>query len=90
VLTQPAELDLARELGRTSEVIEAAARDLAPYRLTHFAEQLAARFTAFYHACQVISSDEALTAARCYLCEATREVLALVLGLLGVSAPERM
>jgi arginyl-tRNA synthetase len=81
---------LARELARLSEVVEQSARDLTPYRLTHSAEDLASTFTAFYHACQVISEDAALTTARLYVCEASRSVLALVLGLLGVTAPERM
>jgi arginyl-tRNA synthetase len=90
VLIHPTELDLARAFARFQEVVEAAAHDLAPHRLTRYAEQLAASFTAFYHSCQVITDDEALTAARLYLCEATRNVLALTLGLLGVSAPERM
>jgi arginyl-tRNA synthetase len=38
----------------------------------------------------VLTQDQATTAARLYLSEATRSVLELTLGLLGVSAPERM
>jgi arginyl-tRNA synthetase len=89
-LTHPAELDLARVLSQLSEVVEAAARDLAPFRLTHYAEQLATSFHSFYTKCQVLTGDQPTTAARLYLAEATRNVLALTLGLLGVSAPERM
>jgi arginyl-tRNA synthetase len=84
------EFDLARELARLSEVVEAAARDLAPFRLTHYAQELATAFHAFYTHCPVLSAEPELAAARLYLAEATRKVLALTLSLLGVSAPERM
>jgi arginyl-tRNA synthetase len=90
LLIDPAELELARVFSQLSEVIEGAARDLAPVRLTHYAEELATSFHSFYTKCQVIGDDEALTKARLYLADTTRSVLALVLNLLGVSAPERM
>jgi arginyl-tRNA synthetase len=71
-------------------VVEGCARDLAPFRLTHYAEELAQGFHHFYTACVVISDNRELSLARLYLSEATRSVLALTLHLLGVSAPERM
>ena len=67
-----------------------AARDLAPNRLTRYAEDLAATFHQFYTQCRVVSDDKELTAARLYAVDALRSALAAVLGLLGVSAPERM
>ena len=90
VLNHPAELDLARVISQLGEVLESCANDLAPFRLTHYAEELATTFTQFYHHCQVISDNQELTQARLYLSDATRSVLATTLGLLGVSAPERM
>ncbi|MDR2106013.1 MAG: arginine--tRNA ligase [Coriobacteriales bacterium] len=90
LLVHPAELELARVFARLAEVIEGAARDWAPFRLTRYAEELATAFHSFYTRCQVIGDDEALTCARLYLADATRSVLALVLRLLGVSAPEHM
>ncbi|MDR3053344.1 MAG: arginine--tRNA ligase, partial [Coriobacteriales bacterium] len=90
LLVDPAELDLARVLAQLSEVVELAARDLAPVKLTRYAEELATAFHSFYTRCQVISGDAATTAARLYLADATRSVLALTLALLGVSAPDRM
>jgi arginyl-tRNA synthetase len=90
VLTEDAELALMRRIGEFSEVVEIAARDLSPHKLTRFAEDLAATFHQFYTVCRVVSDDEALTAARLYAVDATRRVLRCVLGLLGVSAPERM
>ena len=90
LLVHPSELDLARVLARFSEVVEACARDLAPFRLTHYSEELACAFHRFYTECQVIGADKKLASARLYLAAATRNALAVTLGLLGVNAPERM
>jgi arginyl-tRNA synthetase len=90
LLTDPAELTLMRKLSEFAEVVEGAARDLAPYRLTRYAEDLAQTFHQFYTQCHVLTDDEALTAARLYAVDATRSALESVLALVGVSAPERM
>ncbi len=90
LLVDPSEIILAKKISEFGGLITAAARDYAPFRLTHYAEALASTFHSFYTCCQVISDDEALTDARLYLVETTRGVLQLVLSLLGVSAPERM
>jgi arginyl-tRNA synthetase len=90
LLTDPSELTLARKLSEFSEVVESAARDLAPYRLTRYAEDLAQTFHQFYTQCHVLTEDAALTAARLYAVDATRSALETVLALVGVSAPERM
>ncbi|MDR1358827.1 MAG: arginine--tRNA ligase [Coriobacteriales bacterium] len=90
LLTEDAERDLIRCIGQLPDLVEQCARDLAPFKLTHYAEELAGRFHRFYAECSIVSEDRELSFARLYLSEATRRVLALVLGLLGVSAPERM
>ncbi len=90
MLSAEAELSLMRKLAEFSEVVEVAAHDLAPNRLTRYAEDLAAAFHQFYTQCRVVSDDKELTAARLYAVDALRSALAAVLGLLGVSAPERM
>ena len=89
-LTHPTELDLLRRLADGPERIRVAAELRAPYRLTRYAEELAADFHRFYTECRVVTEDRALTQARLHLCVATRQVLANILGLLGVSAPESM
>ena len=95
VLTDPTETALARKLGEFGELVEGCARDRAPFRLTHYAQELAAAFHAFYTVCQVLPSegrpvDAAVSTARLAACDACRRVLALTLSLIGVSAPERM
>lgn len=89
-LTHDSEDALMRKLASYEEVVPEAARQRAPQKLTRYVEELAAAFTAFYRDCRVISEDAGLTAARLSLCAATRCVIADALGLLGVSAPERM
>jgi len=90
LLQASTEKELIRFIGQLGELIEQCARDLSPFKLTHYAEELAARFHRFYTECVIISEQGNLTLARLYLSQATRRVLALVLSLLGVTAPERM
>jgi len=90
LLTHDAELALMRKLSEFNEVVERAARDRAPFRLTHYAEELAALYHQFYQQCQVISDDEALSSARLALVDAVRHTLANTLGLIGITAPKKM
>jgi len=90
VLNHEAELALMRKLSEFAEVVERAARDRAPFRMTHYAEELAALYHQFYQQCQVISDDEELSSARLALVDAVRHTLANALGLIGVSAPKKM
>ncbi len=89
-LVHESELALMRQLDGFPELIAAAARDRAPFRLTHYAQDLAAAFHQFYTNCHVLVDDAAVQTARLALCDATRIVLALTLSLLGVSAPTKM
>ncbi len=90
LLTDPAELALARMIAGFGDTVANCAREMAPFRLTHYASDLAAAFHVFYHNCHVLTEDEALTRARLCACDATRRVLELTLSLVGVSAPQRM
>ncbi|MEZ4767419.1 MAG: arginine--tRNA ligase [Caldilineales bacterium] len=93
LLSHPAELKLLRKMIGLPEVIADAAAQLAPHQLSHYAQGLANDFHAFYHECKVVAAEpdeRALSLARLRLCEAARIVLARVLGLMGVTAPERM
>jgi arginyl-tRNA synthetase len=95
LLVDPTELALSRKLSEFGGLIEGCARDRAPFRLTHYVEDLAGAFHAFYTQCQVLPSegrplDEDLSRARLAACDAVRRVVALTLRLVGVSAPQRM
>ena len=75
-------------------MVAAAAELREPHRVARYLEDTAASFHRFYDACRVLPmGDEEpadLHRARLLLVDATRIVLANGLGLLGVSAPERM
>jgi arginyl-tRNA synthetase len=89
-LIEPSEHDLIRKLAEFPEVIETSATLRAPYRLTAYAQAVATAFSVFYTNCRVITEDRKLTQARLWLAEAARQVLANTLGVLGVTAPDRM
>jgi arginyl-tRNA synthetase len=90
LLDHPMEAALLRRLAAFEELVLVAAGQRAPHRLTRYAEDLAAAFHRFYAECRVLSDDRALSSARWWLVNATRQVLANTLGLIGVDAPERM
>jgi arginyl-tRNA synthetase len=90
VLATEPETDLLRGLAEVPQRIAQAAELRAPQRIAHASQDLAARFHRFYTECRVVSEDEALTQARLWLATGTKQVLANLLGLLGVSAPESM
>ena len=90
VLTHESEIALMRKMDDFGELVALAARDRAPFRLTHYAQELAGLFHQFYTNCHIVGEDPAIQNARLALADATRTVLALTLDLIGVSAPERM
>ena len=91
LLQHPAELTLLRLMLRLPELVEDVALQHAPHRLAFYAQELAALFHAFYRDCRVIDPDNvALSQARLQLVQAAKLVFARCLGLMGMSAPDRM
>jgi arginyl-tRNA synthetase len=90
LLTHEMEADLLRALADMPDVLARAAELRAPHRVAHAAQEVARRFHSFYTECRVVGEDEELTQARLWLCRASQQVLANLLAILGVSAPERM
>ena len=89
-LTAPAEIALVRRLCELPQIARSVVDDLAPHRLTRYAREIASDFHQFYHESRILAEDRATRLARLALCVATKTVLARVLALLGVSAPEAM
>lgn len=85
---------LIRTLGEFPRVLHTATTLREPHRICRYLEGLAGDYHRFYDSCRVLpQGDEApadLHAARLALCQATRQVIANGLDILGVSAPERM
>jgi len=88
------ESELLGALGEFPRILAAAAQFRAPHRVARYLEELAGTYHRFYDACRILprgdEDPEPEMEPRLWLCEATRTVLANGLGLLGVSAPERM
>jgi arginyl-tRNA synthetase len=100
LLTHPAELALLTAMAQLPLVVAEAAELRATQRLARYAEELAGTFHRFYTECRILApadadeveraAAEAVGRARYHLAVAAKQVLANTLGLLRVSAPERM
>ncbi|MGB4468078.1 MAG: arginine--tRNA ligase [Azovibrio sp.] len=89
-LDNPRELALSSRLAEFPEVIEAAARDLAPHQVAFYLKDLAAEFHAWYNAERMLVEDQELKLARVALAAAVRQVIRNGMGMLGVSCPASM
>jgi arginyl-tRNA synthetase len=94
LLEHDREGELVRTIGEYPRVVASAAELREPHRIARYLEELASAYHKFYDSCRVlpVGDEQAgpLHGARLALCAAARQVLANGLGLLGVSAPERM
>jgi len=90
LLTTEPELILIRKMLLLPEIVETIARTLEPHHLTYYAQDLATVFHSFYKQCRVVSGDKAMTGARLKLVRAAKLVLGRTLGLMSMTAPERM
>ena len=94
LLVHDREGTLMRNLGEFPRILKTAASLREPHRVCRYLEDLAGDYHRFYDSCRVLpmGDEEAtdLNAARLALCEATRQVIANGLQILGVTAPERM
>jgi len=82
---------LIKRLLEFPEEVRTAAARRAPHRICAYSTAVAADFHAFYRDCQVVGAEgEGVEASRLALCLAAKRTIACALGLLGISAPERM
>ncbi|MBI5881290.1 arginine--tRNA ligase, partial [archaeon] len=90
LLTHPLEKELAKKIGSFPDVVTQASEQCKPSVVAKYLIELGQMFNTFYAECPVLKADEKLMAARILLCDATRQVLANGLWLLGMKAPEEM
>jgi arginyl-tRNA synthetase len=91
IALQAAERELIKTLVMFPDEVEEAAVRRGPHRIATYALELARQFTAFYESCKVVGAEPATVESfRVALSQASRQVIALSLWLLGVSAPESM
>ena len=89
-LSLPEEMALIKQLSLYPEVVENSARFFEPHRIPYYLTQLASAFHSYYKHHRIIQDDLGLAGARYHLVKAIRSVIGNGLGLLGISAPEKM
>lgn len=90
LLTDETELTLLKKLADLPEEIKSAAEALEPAKITRYIMDLATDFHSFYNSCHVKGDDNELMAARLKLVDSVRIVMAGILGMLKITAPEKM
>lgn len=89
-MTEASELELIKKLGEYPEMLASAAKERAVHRVAHYVHDLAGLFHSFYNQCRILGVDSDLQQARIALVKTVGHVIRHALGILGVSAPERM
>ena len=89
-LKEDPELAIMKHLAAFPDVVEGAAVHLEPHRITHYLMDLAKRFHPYYNQHRFVGEDRELSRARLILAQAVKQVVANGLGMLGVSAPDKM
>lgn len=90
LLNTAEEHELIKQLAALPEEIRLAARDYDPSRINKYVTELAARFHKFYTVCRIKDAEDGVRESRMLLADAVRKVIAVSLGIIGVSAPEKM
>lgn len=90
LLVEQGEVFCLQKLLEFPEVIEAAARDLAPHLVAFYLRELAALFHSYYNSTLILADDASVRMARLSLVAGVRQALRNGLALLGVNAPDKM
>ena len=90
VLTHDSEITLIKKMLSFPDAVSLAASHREPHRVITYLNELASNFTTFYHDCRIVGEDKAIMQARSELAKAVAAVLRNGLGILGITAPDRM
>ena len=90
VLDSPEEIELIRFIASLPNVVDAAAKDYDPAKITRYTQDLATLFHKFYDKCRIKGAEEKLLYARLSLCEAVKITLKNTLDMLKITCPEKM
>ncbi len=90
LLKLPEEKNIMKQLALYPITIEGAARALEPHRITFYLQNLAGLLHNYYFHHRIITDDKPLTDARLVLMKGVRQVIKNALGILGITAPEKM
>jgi arginyl-tRNA synthetase len=90
ILNEPAEIELAKQLLKLDETLDAVVRDFLPNRVCEYLFELSQKFNQFYEACPVLGAVEPVRSSRLLLCDLVARTIKIGLGLLGIDTVERM
>lgn len=88
--TEEAELALIRKIAELPELVNEAASEYSPFKMTKYVYEFAQVFHKFYDTCPIKDAEESVKLARLALCAASKTVIANVLAMLKIDAPEKM
>lgn len=88
--TEEQELALIRKIAELPELVNEAASEYSPFKMTKYVYELAQIFHKFYDTCPVKDAEESVKLSRLALCGASKTVIANVLAMLKIDAPEKM
>ena len=88
--TEETELALIRKIAELPELINEAASEYSPFKMTKYVYEFAQVFHKFYDTCTIKDAEESVKLSRLALCAAAKTVIANVLAMLKIDAPEKM
>ena len=88
--TEETELALIRKISELPELVNEAASEYSPFKMTKYVYEFAQVFHKFYDTCQIKDAEESVKLSRLALCTAAKTVIANVLAMLKIDAPEKM
>ena len=90
LLQDETEISLIKKIQEYPEEVDRAAEEYAPQRIARYVYDLSGQFHSFYSKCRIMGVDPELAGARLALVTVTARIIRHALGILGVSAPEKM
>ena len=90
IFTEESELALIRKISELPELVNEAASEYSPFKMTKYVYEFAQVFHKFYDTCQIKDAEESVKLSRLALCSASKTVIANVLAMLKIDAPEKM
>ena len=88
--TEETELALIRKIAELPELVNEAASEYSPFKMTKYVYEFAQVFHKFYDTCTIKDAEESVKLSRLALCAAAKTVIANVLAMLKIDAPEKM
>lgn len=90
ILSKEEEIDIIKMLINYPSIIKTSIKNLEPFTLLSYLQDLAKAFHSYYDSCRFVTDDKQVTGARIALIHAVKSVFSSGLTLLGVAVPEKM